>query len=86
MDILRRAGVDENTALAWHINFETQSPEQHHSLLRALGFSREEMAQFKSVYEARGGESVPPDNGDNKSCFFLRQEKSNEIYISRADT
>jgi hypothetical protein len=63
MDILRRAGVDRSTALAWHINFEKQSPEQHHDLLRALGFSREEMERFKSVYEAHSREDAADESG-----------------------
>lgn len=57
MEILSRAGVEKQTALEWHIRFETQSPEQHQNLLRALGFSREERARFINVYESRRGKA-----------------------------
>lgn len=65
MDILRRAGVEEGAALAWHIQFETQSPEQHKSLLRALGFSPEETASFKRAYEAQR-KAGAADNEDDE--------------------
>jgi DNA-binding transcriptional MerR regulator len=62
MEILRRAGIEEHTALEWHIRFESQSPEQHQNLLRALGFSREERELFRSVYESLRGESSAGQN------------------------
>jgi DNA-binding transcriptional MerR regulator len=51
--ILKDAGVDEDTALKWHTNFETQSPERHHDLLRVLGFGPEELKIFKTIYDSR---------------------------------
>jgi DNA-binding transcriptional MerR regulator len=51
MEILLEAGVDSGNALKWHFNFEMQSPEQHRSLLVALGFSRDEIARFKEIYD-----------------------------------
>lgn len=49
--ILRDAGVDNETMHKWHLSFERQSPEQHMNLLRTLGFSEEEIIQFKNEYE-----------------------------------
>lgn len=48
--ILQEAGVDNETTLKWHLSFERQSPEQHTSFLRTLGFSDEEIAQFRKEY------------------------------------
>lgn len=60
MKILHDAGVDGDTALQWHMNFEKQSPEQHHNLLRALGFGDAELSEFQKAYEAQHeGADVP---------------------------
>jgi DNA-binding transcriptional MerR regulator len=55
MKLLRGAGVDEGTALEWHMNFERQSPERHHDLLRVLGFGQEDFRHFKAIYGSRYG-------------------------------
>ncbi len=49
--ILHDAGVQGDTALQWHRYFEMQSPEQHHSLLKALGFSEAEIEAYKAALE-----------------------------------
>lgn len=51
MKILSDAGADESTALQWHMNFESQSPERHHDLLRVLGLKTEELVGFKEIYD-----------------------------------
>lgn len=48
--ILQEAGVSHDTTLKWHLSFERQSLEQHKSFLRTLGFSDEEIAQFRKEY------------------------------------
>ncbi len=45
--ILQEAGVDNDTTLKWHLSFEQQSPEQHTSFLRTLGFSDIEIVQLR---------------------------------------
>jgi len=50
METLRQAGVDDGNELQWHTLFEKQSPVQHKELLKALGFSGEEIDRFKKIY------------------------------------
>ncbi len=52
METLRQAGVDDGNELQWHTLFEKQSPTQHKELLKALGFSAEEIERFKKKYGA----------------------------------
>jgi DNA-binding transcriptional MerR regulator len=52
LETLRQAGVEDGSAMQWHFLFERQSPEQHRELLRAIGFSGEEIEKFKKIYEA----------------------------------
>lgn len=48
-NVLKGAGVDRRTALEWHRYFEKHSAQQHHNLLRMLGFSAEEIDHFKDI-------------------------------------
>lgn len=59
MKILLEAGVDEYTALQWHVNFEMQSPERHHELLRVLGFNPEELQKFINDFGINIGNNEP---------------------------
>ncbi len=69
MDILREAGLNKGNALEWHLHFEEQSPEQHHSLLVALGFSQNEMAKFRKIFDEhfKAPASLPLGSGHTES-------------------
>ena len=41
--ILKNAGINHETALTWHMDFETHSPELHRRFLQALGISEDEI-------------------------------------------
>lgn len=53
MKILHDAGVENDTAMQWHRYFEKQSPQQHHNLLQALGFTEEEVEAYRKVFSQR---------------------------------
>lgn len=54
IETLRKAGVDKDNALEWHTSFEKQSPERHRELLKAIGFSEEEVTKFKNICRTSG--------------------------------
>jgi hypothetical protein len=48
VDMLRKAGMDENAMHQWHAEFEKRAPEEHHEFLISLGIPEEEVTQIRS--------------------------------------
>jgi DNA-binding transcriptional MerR regulator len=49
LGILENAGINNDSALKWHMDFEQQSPEQHQKFLLALGFTPDEIQKIRTV-------------------------------------
>lgn len=47
VDMLRAAGVDDDTMCRWHAEFERRAPESHHAFLLSLGIVEEEVRRIR---------------------------------------
>ena len=62
MQVLRDAGLDEDTMRRWHADFEQRSPQQHRAFLQTLGFTPE---QIEKVCSHACKENPPAEQEDN---------------------
>jgi DNA-binding transcriptional MerR regulator len=47
VELLRKAGFDENDMHRWHAEFEADAPDTHAAFLRSLGLSEKEIAKIR---------------------------------------
>lgn len=47
VELLRKAGFDDNDMHRWHAEFEADAPETHAAFLRSLGLSEKEIAKIR---------------------------------------
>ncbi len=50
LQILKSAGINEDTAYEWHAIFERNSAEQHEEFLAMIGISKSEISQWKDEF------------------------------------
>ncbi|MCG8334649.1 MAG: MerR family transcriptional regulator [Proteobacteria bacterium] len=49
LSLQRACGLDESALKSWHLEFERQAPEAHHSFLLSLGLSEKEAIQIRML-------------------------------------
>ncbi len=53
VELLRRAGFNEEDMLQWHTDFEADSPAEHATFLRSLGLAPDEVAAIRQQSKPR---------------------------------
>ena len=49
VDMLRKAGMNEDAMAQWNKEFERRAPEEHHEFLISLGISEDEARHIRSL-------------------------------------